>query len=344
MPLEVPGLQRSILLCIVLLMGGAVLPAQSSRPTDAPPPGSVPGQARGITVQGRVVPAQGQASLPSLMTATLNEFSRGVVQTILVRDGLFEFRNVGPGRYTVRLSCDGFHTVEARLDLLERRGNRMEFLQISMGARLKGAGGADVPGENSTVDAGFLAVPDKAQRELEKAQKASRRERYEQAVRHLQKALSIHADFPEAYNNLAVQYLRLGRPEEALEALERSLQLRPTAQAYQNLGILHMEGGRYRDAAVALGQAHERDPSDGQTLRSLGELYFRVGQYQTALAWFDRVQDDADAMLALARGHCYLRLERAEEALAAFQRFLVLEPSGPRARETRRLVSRLRQP
>ncbi len=327
-------------LILAALLGSAAL-AQTS-PPDSGRPGSAPGAIRTITIQGRVVPTPGQPQMPEMMTVTLSEFSGGVIQTRLVRSGLFEFRGLTPGRYIVRVECQGYQTVEGTVDLQPSRSNRNEFVQLNMGARLEPRDSAPPPGD-TIVSAELLSVPEKAQKELQKAQESSRGERYEQAVRHLKKALKIHPAFPEAYNNLAVQYLRLGREQEALEALTQSLQLRPTAQAHQNLGVLRMNQGQYQEAAQSLFEAHQMDPEDGQTMRSLGELFFRVGQYQMALEWLNKVSDDDDAMLALARGHCHLRLEHYGEALRHFEDYLQLAPGAPQAKETRKLAERIRK-
>ncbi len=336
--IHAPGLY----LLLALLVSSAGLRAQAGRPPDSRPPGTAPGLSRTFTIQGRVVPAPGESQLPELMTVTLSTFSGGVIQTRLVRSGIFEFKGVGQGRYLVRLECEGFQSVEESLDLLQRPGAGMEFLQLSMGARLRSGPEVPPPG-TTTVAANFLAAPVKAQKELEKAQRASQQQRFQQAVRHLEKALRIHPDFPEAYNNLAVQYLRLDRPEEALAALTRSLQLRPTAEAYQNLGILRMNQGRNQESAEALWQAHQMDPSDEQTIKVFGELYFRAGQYEKALQWFDALPETGEPMLALARGHCHLRLGRYSAALQQFEAFLLLDPKSPTATETRRLVEEIRK-
>lgn len=330
-----------ILLSLLLALGSGHFGwAQSGRPDSGRPRGQVPPPAV-IHLQGRVIPRRDHPQLPELMTATLSEYSGGVIQTRLVQSGLFEFKGVKAGRYVIRVECAGYQTAEKTVDLQPSRYTRQEFVMINLGERLDEKESTPPAGE-STVQAGFLSVPRKAQKALERAQTASRKGRHQQAVRHLNEALKLHPDFPEAYNNLAVQYLRLGRPQDALESLSRSLQLRPTAEAYQNLGVVQMNQGRYEQAYEALRQALQLNPDDGQSIRSMGELYFRVGQYQTALEWFDKVSDEEDAMLELARGHCHLRLEHHPEALRHFETYLKLAPRGLQAKETRRLIRQLR--
>jgi Flp pilus assembly protein TadD len=67
------------------------------------------------------------------------------------------------------------------------------------------------------------------------------RGRTDEAVSVLESLTRDYPELPEPHNNLAVQYARLGRTQEALSSLQRAIQARPDyAVALENLGDLYV--------------------------------------------------------------------------------------------------------
>ena len=93
----------------------------------------------------------------------------------------------------------------------------------------------------------------------------------EDAMAALESLTRDYPELPEPHNNLAVQYARLGRQQEALASLERAIQARPDyTVALENLGDLY--------TAMAL-QAYEQarhgpapSPSAGRKADTLSPL------------------------------------------------------------------------
>ncbi|MBC7171175.1 MAG: tetratricopeptide repeat protein [Polyangiaceae bacterium] len=111
-----------------------------------------------------------------------------------------------------------------------------------------------------------------------------------------------------AYGNLGMAFLAAGRREDALAALQRSVELQPRfCVGHFRIGRLQFEGDRFEEAEEALVQALEADPAcaDARELQP---------------AW-------------LLRGEARARLGLREEALADFERCVVL---GPQTAEGRR--------
>jgi serine/threonine-protein kinase len=77
------------------------------------------------------------------------------------------------------------------------------------------------------------------------------------------------------YDNLAVVYDKLGLKAEALEALERSIELDPDGNpvAYLNLGKLYFDESRFGDAAAMFEKSIDIDPDDGLTWSNLAYSY-----------------------------------------------------------------------
>jgi Flp pilus assembly protein TadD len=74
--------------------------------------------------------------------------------------------------------------------------------------------------------------------------------RLEEARVHLERALALQPDYPDALNNLATIYNSTGRKEEALQLLTQALSLDPRhLQARYNLAITAYEQGMPGEAS-----------------------------------------------------------------------------------------------
>ena len=58
---------------------------------------------------------------------------------------------------------------------------------------------------------------------------------YQKALEHFQLALKNNSRFLDAYQNLGVTYLKIGKKEEAREIIEAGLQINPNSKILQSL-------------------------------------------------------------------------------------------------------------
>lgn len=88
--------------------------------------------------------------------------------------------------------------------------------------------------------------------------------------------------FAEAYNNYGYALAQLGRYEEALVAINKSLELKPdSAAALDSKGFAYFGMGRYDEALKAFQDAIKQDPT-------IGEIYLHLGQAYEKLKAFDK--------------------------------------------------------
>lgn len=67
---------------------------------------------------------------------------------------------------------------------------------------------------------------------------------WEPAIKEYERAIALGGRFPEAFNNLAYCYRKVGRIEKAIELYKVALQLRPTfAQAHDYLARAYLAKG-----------------------------------------------------------------------------------------------------
>ena len=91
--------------------------------------------------------------------------------------------------------------------------------------------------------------------------------------------------------------LQLGRPQDAIEHLERALRLKPdNANAHYNLARILMDMGRPREAREHFQQALRLDPGDARIRFNCAIAYARSDEASEAVAM-------AKDALALARSH-----------------------------------------
>jgi len=155
-----------------------------------------------------------------------------------------------------------------------------------------------------------------------------------EAFRLISAAIRINARAPDVWLNFANVLRALKRDDEALNALDKVLALRPgDPDALVGRGSMLLTAGRPHEALASLQEAVARNPRHSDALINRGSAHAALGQAAAALA-------DFDATLALSPGHSgalYNRgnalsdLGRYSEALAAYDAALTAAPSNVKA-------------
>jgi tetratricopeptide (TPR) repeat protein len=172
------------------------------------------------------------------------------------------------------------------------------------------------------------------------------RERYEEAVPVLQRALELDPDSTSLLFWLAAANERSGRKPEAEELLQRLLEVDPDfAPALNYLGYMWAEAGENLDEALLLvQQAVEIEPDNGAFADSLGWTHFQLGQYEESQGFLERAAElvGNDPVVFEHLGDLYVALGRLDQAREVYQRALDLEADNAQA--VRDKLSRLEQP
>ncbi len=166
-----------------------------------------------------------------------------------------------------------------------------------------------------------------------------RHARYEDAAALYLQVISLAPDSFTGYYNVGGVRILQGRYAEAIPLLQRSLEIRKTADATSNLGTAYFQLHRYADAAAAYEQATQLDPRNYVLWGNLGDAYYWApGRRADAMAAYGkgialaeeklRVNPrDAEALRSLAVYHA-MRGER-KPALDNLGGALRLNPKGP---------------
>lgn len=158
--------------------------------------------------------------------------------------------------------------------------------------------------------------------------------RPKEAIPHLEHALALQPDYPEALHNLGLAFLADGRPAEGIAALESALRVRPTyATACLNLGLALAAQGRSAESLAHFEQAVRLAPGLVQARLNLGYALLLANRTAEALPHFAAASELAatDPETHRMLGRALAQSGRLAEAIAAFERALVADPRSVQA-------------
>ena len=148
-------------------------------------------------------------------------------------------------------------------------------------------------------------------------------------------AVEADSECAICFNNLALAFMARGQTREAEDALQRSLALREHAMTRNNLGGVLQVQGRTGEAEREYQHAVRLNPSLGQALANLGELYAKQGRYEDALPplrrvfqispTFPRIRANLGQSLR-RRGDQLAEAGRPDEAQVLFKEAVQLQP------------------
>jgi Tfp pilus assembly protein PilF len=189
------------------------------------------------------------------------------------------------------------------------------------------------------VSAWKLSLPDDAREQMILSERAQLRGDPEEARRHLERAIAICPDYPDALNNLGTYFHRAGDYQTALGYFNRAIDIDPGLYA----GWVNMSGsltglGRFKEALEAVNNALELRPKDLPGTSQAALVHFYMRDYPTATRYFKKVLelDPASASTPqLFLAHMALGQRKLDEAEAYLRNYLQLHPNSPRAEEVR---------
>jgi tetratricopeptide (TPR) repeat protein len=175
----------------------------------------------------------------------------------------------------------------------------------------------------------YLAI---AQREAKQSQRAVAT--FEEALHEAQ--LEEDDDFVNAkfYFNYGAAAEQAGLYDKAADLLRKSIALDPenSAEACNYLGYMWADHNMNLDEAeLMIKRALESEPNNASYLDSLGWVEFRKGKLEQALNDLLRAAKTAereDPVVFEHLGDTYLKLNRSQEALEAWQKALALDPKN----------------
>ena len=248
--------------------------------------------------------------------------------------GTFEFRQLKQGSYEL-VAASGTSRVEEQVQVNSATTNVDLRLPVSK-APVDGIAGR-------TVSVVQYRIPQAAREEFRKAQEAASKNKTEEAMKHLERALEIQPAYAEALSLRAAFKLDSkdipGAIADAQKAIDNDGNY---ALAYTVMGSTLNVEMKYDEALRSLARAESLAPDVWQTYFEIGRAYAGKGDYTMAVRALDRAESLAPptySVIQLVRAHCLIGLGRNSEAVTELQGYLSKNPNGPRVEQARRMLA-----
>lgn len=295
------------------------------------------------TIQGDIITPNGQRlDHPVIVWLSSN---RGETSTTSNGNGSFFFRQLGGGRFTVRVDAgDAYEPATEEVNIADSgsSGNMSRVGQIySVQIHLRLRSGEPITkGVISANDPPQAAV-DLFNKALESVKNGNR----DKAIEQLKAALAIHPTFTAALNGLGVQYLKLGKYEAASEAFAKALKLAPDSfNLNLNSGISLFSLNRYAEAETHFAAALAKNEASGTAHLYRARALIALNRLDDAAIDLKRAIEIGGDDVKLA--HRYLAgiyVEKGEnvEAVKQLELYLQVSPGSKETDQIKNLIKEL---
>lgn len=120
---------------------------------------------------------------------------------------------------------------------------------------------------------------------------------YRKAAEMFDRVTSLTPESPQGYYNLGAAYLFMGRDEDAIKSLEKSIKIKPSSYAFSNLGTAHYRLREFGDAAKSYEEAIKLDQHNHDYWGNLAQALHFSGQGEQARTAYSKALELAVAEL-----------------------------------------------
>lgn len=287
------------------------------------------------TIKGRVYFPDARPAERHVKVRLESANTFGALMTVTDDDGQFSFRRLEAGPYTIVVEGDKAYETAREAVAIDREaspGGRI--IDVPIYLRLK----ADT--------AALAAIPKPALDLYNKAQESIKAKDGKKAIEHLKAAVAIYPNFPPAYNELGVQYLKLGQVDPAVEALATAVKLAPLDfQPRLNYGIALLNQKKFAEAEEQLRTAIKKNSSSPTAHMYLGMALMNLKNLDEAQKELELAVSSKTNEVAIAHrylGGIYWGKREYKKAADELETYLKLMPNAPDAERIRQSIAELR--
>jgi tetratricopeptide (TPR) repeat protein len=208
------------------------------------------------------------------------------------------------------------------------------------------------PGRRGSIALRLTPTNDEAELAFQQAEdareKAKDDEARQQAADLYHRALKLRPAFPSAHVGLARVLMDLNKYPDALIEIEAARRTRPS---YPEASAV--EGRIYREMAFAdeATKSFQRAIREGRGFQpeahvGLARVYEDRGQYDAAAGEFEiaiKQLSDSEPVIYQLLGATFEKVQKYKEAVAAYEKYLQLAPTGSLAPAVRSIIDQLRR-
>jgi tetratricopeptide (TPR) repeat protein len=168
-----------------------------------------------------------------------------------------------------------------------------------------------------------LLIPPKALKEIQRSQKAFESGDIRASSDHLQKALRIYADIPQAHYDLGGNYLRLREYEKALSELQQFVDSLPDrAEGHYGVSVALYLLHRYPQAEASARRAMQLDPDPVEYRYMVGNAMIAQGRCSSETKELLRQSEAKFPNASLVLAQILLNEGKIDDVVAKLQVYL----------------------
>jgi Flp pilus assembly protein TadD len=296
------------------------------------------------SIRGRVL-LPGGGFVSASVKITLQTL-RGTIAIIYTENqGQFAFEELRPGNYQIEIDPTDRQQFELSTESVQVFKGMPSVVSLTL--KEKKASERKANAAAKTVSAVELGreTPSSARKEFDKASKASREGRTDEAVFHLRRAIILYPDFVMAHNDLGAQLLEQGKLDEAAQELRTAIKLDGNSfNPALNLGIVLVQQHRFSEAADILEKALSIEPGSPAARLYSGIALVPLGKFEAAEKDLKTAYEFGGAQFAVANFHLgQLYWSKGDKTLArkSFQFYLSDVPNAANADQVRKMIAML---
>jgi hypothetical protein len=318
--------------CIFLLVFASVLPSVAPSVCFAQRGGET------VTISGNVYIESANRPIHNASVQLCDARGSVLSEMITSDTGEFSFRGIPAGSYMLKISAEGFETLDVTLDLnfASDRGVPIYLKPVALKS-------PEAPVAGATISAHEMSMPHAATELFASGKKKMYVEKNPQgALADFQAAAAAGPGYYEAFYQMALANLILHHAAEAETDLRKSIELScdKFADAEVGLGTVLLDRGQVAEAEKALRRGLELHPDLWLGHYELGRALFGEKKDGEALKSAERARALSPASPDIYRllANIHLREENYAALLVDIDAYVKLDPDSPagkRAKEMR---------
>jgi Flp pilus assembly protein TadD len=303
-------------------------------------------------IRGRIYFPSG-VRVDSRIQVRLEGYNTGGLSVMCDGNGSFQFSSLAPGSYTVVVDGgENYENVRESVyidqDIQGPPGVRVPTFTrpYTVNIELQPKRSVVQPNRNGVVDASLAAIPEPARGLYQQGQESAQANKHDAAVEKFLAAIAQFPQFPQAFNELGVQYLFLNQADKAVQALRSAVRLAEDAYSPRlNLGMALFLSNKADEADTELRTAQKKNESDWQSHYWLGKVSIRLKRLTDAEKEFRRALELGGNDLPLPHyylGGIYWQTGDRKRAADELEQYLKLYPQAQDAERIRQSIRELR--
>jgi len=293
-----------------------------------------------LTINGNVYYEDGDEPATNIMVQLNDSEGQSRLTEETNGSGWFEFRRLTPGTYALAIYLQGYERVSATVDL--------SFMPAKgLVIRLKSTSGEKKIASATSISAHELSMPEKARDLVSSGKKKLYTEKNAPgALEDFQSAVTAAPGYYEAYYQVGMAHLSLGKRDEAEASFRKSIELSGDkyCEAEVGLGTMMLDRRDFAQGEKTVRRGVELNPDYWLAQYELGRALMNQDRLSEALKSASQAKSLAPSAAIVYRllSNIHLRQKDYPALLADIDAYIKLDPdsaAGVRAKQLREQVA-----